>query len=1031
MKTEDFLGFRFGVHHTSDLNLKVVSSSNRYNNRMLPSPQDSSEDIVGSDGMYYFGSTFKNREISCNLAFDNVSEEQLRKIRQVFATDKLQDLVFDEEPYKTWKAKLSQKPDFKTVCFMDKDTNQRVYKGEATLNFICYFPYAFGFDKYVVKAADYYMLNAPECIIQERQDDNPFIKDQNVETMDMLLPEDTKYHYNTNPSDYEGGDINQADYEKIRDEAHRNKRGRAWEPNDKTVWKTGFPTYEQVLGGELFFDTDFGEKTILTTRNYWDNVPEWQSTAKLLTTPTLDFQQELMYMPQYSKVDFINTEIGYNKYRPMIGSRILVYNPGDLPIDWEIKINENKRSFWAKRSGSNFRIRRFNVQRLPINWAVDWCGLKTYDINDNIKYKYGNKYFKRRVFDLEKLIENIEKSSFSINKPNGTAYTKEEIITLLRQGDMVADKKWNGTSYLYEDRNTTSQDFYNHRHTAKYLTENSWGGALKVAYNLHLNEIKGIFDGVMRYDDLGDVHPIHCYYAEPIPRQKLGHYIKLFYWQTIQWRGIKSPTGDWTNLDDWKDLMPDDFWVDKTSKKQIADLSHPLINFLKMFVTINQNGTFGKNRTDIREKMLFLDYEDGIAFANRYDELYKLCINESEEFELYWDTLKKLFENFKPLLDEIKNDYSFEDFIYDFINCPEEFIVSDTRDLDYGQTVFNAFKSPEWITEDYIEIDSSLLFGADLIREYLIATEQDEEAVFNGKWVKYDKSQLLGKSKYRILMKNLDKLINDGDYLNNILNDYYYLNSEERMLYSTDNPYGMEFIYKPTKNIMNKAVHKGRWFKLPPGWSLIDIEPVVNESYEGGKRWMDARPFDWGYGGDILRNKREVQQLYDFIYEKAKDNFVYYYGGKDNILEKHIDAENVLNDTTDELVKFKLWYNKSLLKYPIEQNYFLHSVYKKRQRIAEYELLKKINDLWQLISPYYKWTSLKGVYFDPDYSNDYKHPTMEDYDVSGKPLRTINGDISDWWWYACNYLWSNFPPLYWSLADLLNNLFIKYTPLFY
>jgi hypothetical protein len=44
---------------------------------------------------------------------------------------------------------------------------------------------------------------------------------------------------------------------------------------------------------------------------------------------------------------------------------------------------------------------------------------------------------------------------------------------------------------------------------------------------------------------LGKAHPHHCYYVEPIPRQKLGHYIKLFYWQTIQWRGDRLPTGRW------------------------------------------------------------------------------------------------------------------------------------------------------------------------------------------------------------------------------------------------------------------------------------------------------------------------------------------------------------------------------------------------------------------------------------------------------------------------------------------------------
>ena len=82
------------------------------------------------------------------MAFDSISEKDFRKISQIFSTDKPQDLVFDELPYKTYKAKLSSKPEFKVICFTDKNTKERVYKGEGTLNFICYFPYAFGFNKY-------------------------------------------------------------------------------------------------------------------------------------------------------------------------------------------------------------------------------------------------------------------------------------------------------------------------------------------------------------------------------------------------------------------------------------------------------------------------------------------------------------------------------------------------------------------------------------------------------------------------------------------------------------------------------------------------------------------------------------------------------------------------------------------------------------------------------------------------------------------------------------------------------------------
>ena len=110
---EDFKGFRFGNIHSSDLRLTVVSSGDRFNKNVLPSQNNYTTDIPGGDGTYYFGQTFGNREFTINVAFEDIDEMTWRRISQIFSNDKLQDLVFDENPYKTYRAKLSQKPDFK------------------------------------------------------------------------------------------------------------------------------------------------------------------------------------------------------------------------------------------------------------------------------------------------------------------------------------------------------------------------------------------------------------------------------------------------------------------------------------------------------------------------------------------------------------------------------------------------------------------------------------------------------------------------------------------------------------------------------------------------------------------------------------------------------------------------------------------------------------------------------------------------------------------------------------------------------
>ena len=127
----------------------------------MSAPQDYTSDIPGGDGDYYFGSVFKNVEFVVNIAFDDIDEVTWRQIANIFATDKLQDLVFDELPFKIYKAKLKSKPDFKFVCFFDDKLQKRIYKGEGKLNFICYYPYAFGFDKYIIRTGDYYFTPEP------------------------------------------------------------------------------------------------------------------------------------------------------------------------------------------------------------------------------------------------------------------------------------------------------------------------------------------------------------------------------------------------------------------------------------------------------------------------------------------------------------------------------------------------------------------------------------------------------------------------------------------------------------------------------------------------------------------------------------------------------------------------------------------------------------------------------------------------------------------------------------------------------
>lgn len=610
----DFIGFRFGNFHTKDLNLLVVSSSNRYDKNLLPELNDYTSEIVGSNGNYYFGSTFKNQEFTVNLAFDSIKEKDWRKMSQIFATDILKDLVFDELPYKTYRAKVKQKPNFKYICFKDRKTGERIYKGEGSINFICYFPFAFGFNKYIVRAADYYLTQPPEKIIKE--------------------------HYNV-------------------------------EGNMELPWKGGYPTFEQVQKGELYFNTPDGEKSIIDVRRYWNNVPKWAETSKLLTTPTLDFDQNLIYLPQYSKVNYINMDTGLNNENALIGSRILVYNPGDLPIEFKMKLDNNERTFWTER-GNHFQIRRFNVQRLSIPNAVDWVGLLPQEESDEDKFKYGQKYFKRTVRGIN----------------NNGAYELEH--SLLPQ------------------------------------------------------------------------HPNYTYIAEPIPRQKLGHYIRLFYWQSSR----LFEEGD----------------------------------------------------------SLYLNFKDGLKIAHRYEELYKLCIDDEERYELYWKTLKEgILQTYSAakIFDDSYNDpdCTIEQFIYNFIFSPQEYIDKNS-DLDSKEIDFNISSMPQYITEDFLEIQT------------------------------------------------------DG-----ITNSTLHLDTSKRMCYNIEESEDF-YEYIPKKTIYNDNIVKGKWFNIPTGWSLIEVTPVVDKSKWGKKRWRDARPFDWGYSKE--EDRITIKALFDKIYPMAEQKMLEKYD-KDSI----------------------------------------------------------------------------------------------------------------------------------------------------
>lgn len=172
----DFLGFSFDGIHSSRLGITRVSDGDRYDELLVPEIEDQIIEIPGGDGSYFFGSLYRNKEISVSIAFDSLNESQFRQLRKLLATKKPGKLIFDERPYKVYTAKISSPPEFHYVCFderkkrlmgpqeglrvVDRDyetgeithetiypyeydgTTERIYKGEGTITFTCIQPFA-------------------------------------------------------------------------------------------------------------------------------------------------------------------------------------------------------------------------------------------------------------------------------------------------------------------------------------------------------------------------------------------------------------------------------------------------------------------------------------------------------------------------------------------------------------------------------------------------------------------------------------------------------------------------------------------------------------------------------------------------------------------------------------------------------------------------------------------------------------------------------------------------------------------------
>ena len=167
-----FLGFTYNGRHSSELGIVRINTGNRAEMPLSPSFKDSTAEVPGGKGLYYFNTQIQQRQFTINFAYDDLTEEDVRELREWLNPLEQGELIFDEEPYKAYTVKPNTQPKLSYLVFDREITTEtfklyepstvkssgRVYKGEGAIGLTAYYPYA----KAPSKELSYYNSNTKE-----------------------------------------------------------------------------------------------------------------------------------------------------------------------------------------------------------------------------------------------------------------------------------------------------------------------------------------------------------------------------------------------------------------------------------------------------------------------------------------------------------------------------------------------------------------------------------------------------------------------------------------------------------------------------------------------------------------------------------------------------------------------------------------------------------------------------------------------------------------------------------------------------
>lgn len=197
-----YLGFTYNGCHSSEFGLYRVSSDDRYVTDLTATNETKTVHVPGQEGSYYFGTEYKQKSFPINVAFDEITEKTLMTLQIWLSSGVIADLILDEKPYKAYYVKTEGMQNLSVVPF-DSNTNETVYKGEGTIVFTCYQPFAHNTFKYLNQfkagvGSDYFKLQLPKKVgsnfeVDEWKNSVHLLESKEVELKGSTIQYDTSF----------------------------------------------------------------------------------------------------------------------------------------------------------------------------------------------------------------------------------------------------------------------------------------------------------------------------------------------------------------------------------------------------------------------------------------------------------------------------------------------------------------------------------------------------------------------------------------------------------------------------------------------------------------------------------------------------------------------------------------------------------------------------------------------------------------------------------------------------------------------